>query len=217
MAKAKHSMMGRITQARMAIKNAQATAEISSRMLKYGYDDVKWREGEDIISEAERAIEGQNTAAGAKVGATAGAGKYRKVAERVYRNLMNMIDGAFDGDNAVKITLGIPSALPRATDEFIAVVQSIFAAIAANPEIAKQLDADGYDAAKLAEEQQKVALYSDVIAEQRRLKTAATRATELQSQAMATLDRWMRKFEKLAKVALEDQPKLLGLLGLSKG
>lgn len=198
---------------RVALQNAETQPEIAAAMTLVGYNSAKIAEGKTLWTQTRAAFdankteddetsEAYNTFTTLKSELDATYGKHRKKAKVVFRN---------DSLNAEK--LGITGELPRAYVKSIEAAKKFYNEVSANESILTQL---GRLAVTSTEITAAIALIANIeTARANYLREAgeSQTATKAKDAAFAQMDEWMSDFYAVARIALEDSPQLLEVLG----
>lgn len=198
---------------RVALQNAETQPEIAAAMTLIGYNSAKIAEGKTLWAQTRAAFdankteddetsEAYNNFTTLKGELDATYGKHRKKAKVVFRN---------DSLNAEK--LGITGEMPRAYVKSIEAAKKFYNEVSANESILTQL---GRLAVTSTEITAAIALIANVeTARANYLREAgeSQTATKAKDAAFAQMDEWMSDFYAVARIALEDSPQLLEVLG----
>ncbi|MBI5965704.1 MAG: hypothetical protein HY863_19680 [Chloroflexi bacterium] len=204
------SIAERLNIADLAISNSRADAEIQSLVAAYGYSPAKLTEGHALYTTALAAVTAQKFAAGEQRQTTRELTDAGKSARDAYQSLAKVARAIFKNDKARLTALGLSSAAPRSTAEFLAAAASLFDNAAQAP----ALEAYGYDPERLESERAKITAFNQANQRQEAAKGAAQQASREQLAAMASLDAWRAQYIKIARVALRGKKQLLEKLGV---
>lgn len=204
------SIAERINSADLAISNSLADAEIQSLVAVYGYSPVKLNQGRSLFVSAQSAVTAQKLAAGEQRQATQELLTAEKSARDAYQALAKVARAVFKQDKARLTALGLTSAAPSATAEFLVSAASLFD----NAAQASDLEAYGYDTVRLESERQKITAFKQADQRQEAAKGAAQQASRQQSSALTSLDAWRAQYIKIARVALRGKSQLLEKIGV---
>lgn len=204
------SIAERLNSADLAISNSRADAEIQSLVAAYGYSSAKLNEGKALYDTALAAVTAQKLAAGEQRQTTQELARAAVSARDAYQSLAKVARAIFKNDKARLTALGLTSAMPAATAEFLAAAASLFD----NAAQASDLEAYGYDSERLESEREKITAFNLADQRQEAAKGAAQQASREQLAAMASLDAWRAQYIKIARVALREKRQLLEKIGV---
>jgi hypothetical protein len=197
-----------------AIENALNHSEIKPRLEELGFDETKVNEGQALLTTAKEKynaniIDADETGEARKAFESKQAemntvfAKQRKIAKAVYRN-----------DAEMKARLRVDESIPSGYPKWQNLLHHFYTAVNSNPSTIAALgtlrvSADDLTAAAslLQEVENAKAAYDREMAEDQT-------ATAQKNAAIEALTDWMDDFYEVAKIAMEDEPQLLELLGM---
>ena len=211
------TIAGQLNAARVAICNTQADGELRERVERFGYTAARLDEGQRLYDAALAAVNAQVAAAGAKRLATARARAAERQARASYQARAGLARAVFPREPGLHKMLGLAGETPRGTAGFLAAAGTLFANALGTPSIRGVLASYGYDDARFARELAAIQAFDRAYGAQVAAIGAARLATTEQRAALGALNRWVARYLKIARIALDDQPQLIEKLGLSAG
>ena len=167
-------------------------------------------EGKALYVAAQAPVTAQKAAAGAQRQTTQELTAAEKSARDAYQSLAKVARAIFKNDKARLTALGLTSAAPNATAEFLASAASLFDNALAAPTLAEY----GYDPERLESEREKISAFDLANQKQEAAKGAAQQASREQLIALTSLDAWRAQYIKIARVALREKRQLLEKIGI---
>jgi len=195
----------RLLAAQVAIDTVMADPSLLAIMAEYGYDAARMQEGRALREQA-LALEAQQRAAlGERFAATDARATAHARAHAAYMRHLAVARVALRGDRGAAQKLDLATSRKRAQAGWLIQAQQFYTNALADGAIAQRLAAYGLTREQLAEALRTVvAVAAALVAQQATADTARARTKERDA-ALAALDRWMRDFRDIARVALADQ------------
>lgn len=208
----KTTIPGQLSNAQLVINNTLADTAIQELVAARGYSATEMAAGQALCETAIEAVDAQAAAAGAQRLATEHARAAEQQAREVYQGLAQTVRAIFPPNSPQRKTLELTGPTPTETTAFLAAATTLFNNALAIPEIATVLTKYGYGATTLRKERDDILAFQRAVEAQTLAKSNAQRATSLQVEALAALQRWVSQYLKIAKIALRKEPDLLKAL-----
>lgn len=209
------------------ISNGQSHPDVSAAMAVYGYDAVRWGEGQALVDAVKAAVQTNAEAHAAQLGAT---DAFHALYDEVWdqsQDLARLCANLFGGDTEALSLLGLhqrrdktmsASELAWPTDrgltEFLPWARNLYKTAESNDAIANQLATFGYPTTRLSEEAAELADLTQADNVQEIAKAESQQSIIARDNAVDALQAWSRQTEMIAKMALKDDRQLLELMGL---
>ncbi len=210
------------------ISNSQTHPEVAAAMAKYGYDADRWAEGQALLDAVRDKVQANEAAFAAQLGAT---DTFNDAFEEVWdqtQSLAHLSATLFEGETETLRLLGLHKRRDESTGEselawpqksrslsaFVPWANNLYLVAQGNSNIAEMLADFGYPAGRLSEESAEIQAMTQADNAQEIAKAEAQQSTVERDEAVATLQVWLRRTEKVAKLALKDKRQLLELMGL---
>ena len=212
----KRTLAARILRAELAITGLVSDTEITTALEGFGYNAAKRADGVSLLANARTIQVTVQEARAAQLAATQAVKDAEKLARTAYADLATVARTVFKGDTAALATLGLNKGpAPKGTAAFLLAADKLFAGAAAAPQSVKDtLASVGYNAAKLASEQEKIATLHTANQTQEQAKGTSQNLTPEQERVFVQLDTYTTQLRKFARIALRETPQLLEKLGI---
>lgn len=210
------TIAARIHRAEIAITGHVSDPEIIAALEAFGYDDAKRTDGMNLLASANATLVTVQEARAAQLAATQAVKDAEKLARTAYADLATVARTVLKGNTAALASLGLNSGpAPKGTAAFLLAADKLFAGATTAPQTVKDtLAGVGYNAAKLASEQAKIAALHTTNQAQEQAKGTSQNLTPEQERLLAELDSYTSQLRKLARIALRATPQLLEKLGM---
>jgi len=201
---------------RVVIKNIQALPEIKEKIDRYGFDEKRIKEGDDLLSKAEAMYNRQMTTRGEQIDMT---GKLKEGIKEILKNYMvfrRMTRRQTRGieNEGLRKTLGIDGEARRTLTGVLKEAQQFYEGISTHEEIGKKLE-------KFSLTKEKLGSYLAELDELKRLNEAqekkkgeAQQSRKERDDLYVELSVWLSQFKVACKSALANDPQQLEKLGI---
>jgi hypothetical protein len=204
---------GLLTKWGISLTNAVQQPEIALSMGELGYGTEKINEGTAKLAFTQQVYDVNKTEDDETSEAKEILKTVKKQLDQTYRKHRRRAKVVFMHEPVILQQLGIDGSVPGAHAEWMEMVRKFYTE-AATPEILPRLELWQITAADTTAG---IALVDDVVAARAnylREIGESQDATQAKDQAMGEMERWMRDFYAVARIALEDHPQLLEALGI---
>ena len=203
-----------LEQYRVSFENVEKQPNIATIMAEFGYDEVVLTEGKTLLTttraafdfnkkEDDETSEAYKNFTTLKENVATTYTLHRKKAKVIYRNELTTLQ-----------KLSITGSVPTAYIKWLETVKKFYTVALADTEIQLKLVRLKVTVEELNGTLQLITNLEEARAAYLREKGESQDATKQKDQAFVEIDRWMREFYAVAKIAMEDQPQLLEALGV---
>lgn len=200
--------------AQNALTNAQGNDIIKAKILEYGYDEPKMQTGKTLYDETSRLHTLQKKEYGEQYAATDALGAAYVAADKRYMKDVKLARIVLKGDRSAAAGLQLDGSRKRNLPGWLSQAKAFYTNALSTPAVLAAMAGVGRTEEKLNTAETMV---KDVEAKrsiQLKEKGEAQAATEARDYAFDDLNEWMSDFIGIAKIALEDEPQQLEMLGL---
>lgn len=194
-------------------ENLAKQGELKTELAEYGYDDAKINEGKALYDKARQTFDANiKETREEEVSALAFQEKYQELHQTyiIHRKKARIV---FDENAEALITLKLRGSAARSIAKSIEEMNAFYQILDTTETLLTplaQLKIKGQDIKNQLQNLTNVSkLYADYLQE----KGESQQATKDKNNSFDALDKWVSKFYKVAKIALEDRPQLLESLG----
>ncbi|MEO1255190.1 MAG: hypothetical protein AAFY41_09945, partial [Bacteroidota bacterium] len=198
----------------VAITNGKSNAQINSEMALYSYSDAKMAEGEALLKDAQDKHEKQKQEYGEQYAATDALETAMFETNKQYMRHVKLARIAFEGDKEAINALQLQGRRKQTYTGWINQSSIFYKNALKNDAIKAELVSMNIPEATLMAMEEKIKDVHDKLTEQLKEKGEAQKATEVRDNALEDLLDWMAKYKAVAKVAFEDDPQLIEILGI---
>lgn len=206
------SIARRLLAAQVMLDKILADPALQSALVPYGYDLARILQGKALRDQVQALAQQQCACSGDQRSARDARDAARSQAHAFYMRQVALARVALRDDSGAAQKLGLTAARGRRPADWLMQAQQFYANALSDPAILAKLAACGLTGEQLAQGQAHMAAVATslVAHEQRRETKQAT--TQARDAALLALDRWMRDFTTVARVALAEQPQALDQL-----
>lgn len=197
-----------------AISNALASPDILKRLTEAGYTQARIDQGQKLYQAARTAVQAHTALVEAKRDREAASAKTGRNAREAYQTLADVVRKIWPEEREQIQALGISVQMPGEPDQFLKAADVLFQAPQKDPEFMNILTELGYPKLLLATERAKINALGKMIREGETSEKEIQAADREQQLALKTLNDWMDRFIKKARVALQNKKDLLDKMGL---
>ncbi|MFJ1473186.1 hypothetical protein ACILE9_02860 [Capnocytophaga cynodegmi] len=194
-------------------ENLSKEGDLKTELAEYGYDDAKIAEGKALYDEARKTFDANIKETREETSASlAFQEKYQNV-QKKYSTHRKKARIVFEDNEEALRQLKLKGSATRAIAAAMEEMRAFYQLLDTTPNLLtplKQLKINEEDIKNQLQELPEVEkAYATYLQE----KGESQQATRDKNKAFETLDKWVSKFHKVAKIALEDRPQLLEALG----
>ncbi|WP_392419993.1 hypothetical protein ACF3OE_11480 [Capnocytophaga canis] len=194
-------------------ENLSKEGDLKTELAEYGYDDAKIAEGKALYDEARKTFDANIKETREETSASlAFQEKYQNV-QKKYSTHRKKARIVFEDNEEALRQLKLRGSAARAIAAAMEEMRAFYQLLDTTPNLLtplKQLKINEQDVKNQLQELPEVEkAYATYLQE----KGESQQATRDKNKAFETLDKWVSKFHKVAKIALEDRPQLLEAFG----
>ncbi|MFK8280974.1 MULTISPECIES: hypothetical protein [Capnocytophaga] len=194
-------------------ENLSKEGDLKTELAEYGYDDAKIAEGKALYDEARKTFDANIKETREETSASlAFQEKYQNV-QKKYSTHRKKARIVFEDNEEALRQLKLKGSAARAIAAAMEEMRAFYQLLDTTPNLLtplKQLKINEEDVKNQLQELPEVEkAYATYLQE----KGESQQATRDKNKAFEALDKWVSKFHKVAKIALEDRPQLLEALG----
>lgn len=212
-ANAHKSDLAFLEQCQIAFQNAAQNPVIKAELAAVGYDDAKMAEGQALLDTAQAKYDIHQKTENDKLMAYQVYLDKEGVLKKLYSTHRKRAKIEFADQETIIIQLDLSKPIPTKYVDWLQVVKVFYSEALATPEIQAGLATLKVTVEDLTSTQALIAPLETSYADYKNAVGIAEESTREKNEAFNTLDVWMRKFYKVAGVALEEYPQLLESLG----
>jgi hypothetical protein len=195
------SIPRRLLAAHLAIEGALAEPALVERLATYGYDRVRLLEGRALLDRALNLAQQQQARRGDQLAATDARRLAQSQAHVIYMRHVAVARVAFRDNRGTADKLGVAGVRKTTQAGWLMQARQFYTNALDDAAVANQLAAYGVTHAQLAAARQQVAAVAEGAVAQGYRMGVAQESTRARDEALAALDRWMRDFLAIARVA----------------
>lgn len=201
-----------LEQYRVSLENATTQPNISAVMADYGYDTTKIAEGNQLLEATRKAYDANKTENDETATASLAFTTAKDALETLYTPLRKKAKVVFMNEPDTLKQLQLDGQVPNAYSAWFEYIVKFFTTIKADASLLTKLARLKVTAAQIDEGLAQIEAVKTARAEYIRESGESQAATQTKDSAFETIDKWMREFYAVAKIALDDQPQLLEVL-----
>jgi hypothetical protein len=203
-----------LTEAQVAIANAQANAEIQEPLAAFGYTPEVIQQGAALYDRAQATVQQQKAEYGDQIGATAALAEAWKTTKATYIPHAQVARVALKNNPGAIAQLALNGRRKQSFSGWLEQANVFYDNALGNPDTIAALAKFGITTEKLQAGKAQVKELEALNAAQEKEKGEAQQATQTRDEALDALDDWLEDFLAIAEVALADKPQLLEALGV---
>jgi hypothetical protein len=196
----------RLVAAQVAIDSVLGDAQLQARMAAHGYTATRMREGRALRDRALALHQQQRTAYAAQLTATDARTTMQRQAQATYKRHVALARVALRDNRSAARALDLDAPRKRTRAGWLIQAQHFYTNLRANPSLVGSMAEYGVTHEQLGYVQREIALIEAALVAQQTTKEAAQAATRTRNVALSALNRWMRDFLAVSRVALADLP-----------
>ena len=198
---------------RIALENVQSQKVIAELMDELGYDSTLIKEGQKLLSQTREAFENNKTEDDETSESYAKFSQLLEKLEDTYRLHRKKAKVIFRKDTITAEQLGLTGALPRSYAKWLDTVKRFYQIAVSDNEIQNKLKRLRITKNDLNKTLSLIENLESARADYLREKGESQDATKEKDKAFYQLDDWMSEFFAVARIALDDNPQLMEVLG----
>jgi vacuolar-type H+-ATPase subunit I/STV1 len=204
----------KLLSAQVAIENALGNETIKQAVALYGYTETKLLAGKSLLDEAQNKQANQKKEYGEQYKASDELDSAITEANRLYIRHVKIARIALSGMRGAAESLQLGGRRKQSYSGWIKQTNIFYANALSDTTIKAKLAEFGIDESALQEGQAKVKEVEAKLAAQLKEKGEAQESTQQRDEAFEALLDWTSDFVAIARIALENDPQLLEILGI---
>jgi hypothetical protein len=211
------SIANRLESARLALTNASTESDLLSALARFGYDEARLQQGQSLYENALAVWQSQQQGQSRRRAVAAVYKRADAAASHAYMRGVRLCRTLYR-DNPVNYhALGLAGNRKKGFAAKVAQMRLFYTTALTNPEILTTLARYGFSESQLQADLGLVAALESARSQREVESGTVQDATQSKAQAITALERWMREFVTIARLALEENPQRLEMLGLAVG
>lgn len=198
----------------MAISNASKNNVISTALAQYGYDETTLNEGKSLHEDAVRKQAKQKKEYGEQYEATDALDEALALGNDVYMRFVKLARIALKNKRGAAQALDLDGRRKQTYSGWIKQSNVFYTNSLNSPEILTEFGRFAITKESLEDGQGLVEDVATKLAKQLKEKGEAQDSTEARDLAFDRLEDWMSDFRAVARIALEEKPQMLEMLGI---
>jgi len=204
----------KLLNAQVALENAQGNQAVKSALALFGYDEVKLAAGQTLYEEAITKQNLQKQEYGEQYSATDALDATLSLANNVYMRHVKVARVALKDQRGAWQALDLQGRRKKTYSGWVKQARVFYSNALASTDIQTALATFGMTEAILTDSLAKVEDVESKLAAQLKEKGEAQDATQTRDAAFEKLEDWISDFVAISRIALEDQPQYLEMLGI---
>jgi len=209
------SIANRLEAARLALTNALAEDELLSALAQYGYDEARLQQGKGLYESTLAVWQSQQQKQSRRRAAVAAYEQANAAATHAYMRSVKLCRTLYRDDPVTYRGLGLLGGRSRSFASKVAQMRLFYTSALGSPEILSTLAGYGFTESQLQADFALVTALESARSQREVENGAVQDATRNRRQAISALERWMGDFASIARLALEENPQRLEMLGLT--
>jgi hypothetical protein len=203
-----------ILTSRIMIENAHSDGEIRDKLYEYGYDEKKLLEARALHREVLVLFNEQKKEYSGQMDATEEMYQAWEEANKYYMKALKVARIAFQDNVKANAALMTGGERKKSLSGWLEQAGTFYSNLLSDLDFRKTMEQFGYTSLKLTREMALIAKVMEKAYVQTRVSGKAQEATEKRDIKLNELDKWVSNFRVIAKVALEECPQKLEILGI---
>ncbi len=193
---------------RVALTNALSTPDILTALSEYSYDAKKIRQGLSLYDDIEELTRQREQAQEAQYQTTELLGQAKEELLYIFKIHVSTARLGYQREAAAQDTLRITRAAPRETVACLEHIKRFYAHVPTSMMAKYHVPQK-----ELTQAGRLLDRVEELLALQKKMMSQPQQITEVRMQKLVELQTWMRRFDKISQVALDDQPQQREVLG----
>ncbi len=203
-----------VAQSRIALKNARDEADLQAVLAPFGYDPARIDEGLALIEAVQEEMDGQSIQYAERYGATMALQEKAEAVRVAYTRHTKLARVAFEPDTPGYTRLALAGRRSRNRAAWMAQARQFYDTLLDDAALLQTTSA--YTLDQQTAEATRAALDAVEAAQLKQVKetSKARQATRRRDEAVAALRRYMKDFNRIARIATEPHPQLREKMGM---
>lgn len=212
--KAKRTEASLLERYRVTLENAPETLEISAVLAEFGYDETKMSEGQNLFNQTRNNYDSNKQEKEEQLAAYQNFAASENLLNKIYLLHRKKAKIIFANDSVTYTKLQLDNSIPDAYIDWLEMVKVFYSTILADETLQQKV-------ARLKVPANELTAASDMITDLEKARADYLKergesqvAKEEKDDSFDELNKWMSEFYSVAKIAFEDTPQLLEVLGV---
>ena len=210
----KQSLEQRLLKATIAINNALNREEIKPYLAKYGYTEERLNIGLNLLNEVKQLEETKNNQYGDQYKASDEFEDSFTNVKKSYSRFRRLARVALRENAHALRSLGLLVKIQNSISGFLKQSRQFYNTAVGKEDILAELVKFGVTTEELSAELPKLDHMERLKENQEYEKSTAQQSTKDRDEAIDNLDRWLADFYEIARIALEEKPQYIEMLGI---
>lgn len=194
-------------------ENIGKNLELKSELAEYGYDEAKIKEGKKLYDEARKTFDVNTKETREETTASQNFQEKYQNFQKIHTTHRKKAKIVFDDNAEAFLQLKLKDTPARAIAKFLEEAKAFYQLISTTETLMIPLKQLKITEQEIMKQLQLLKEVEQAHADYQKEKGESQQATKDKNDAFEALDKWVAKFFKVAKIALEDKPQLLEILG----
>lgn len=194
-------------------ENISENDVLKTELAEYGYDDAEIAKGKALYDEASKKLDTNKTESAEEKIAYEAFDKLFQELKKVYATDRKKVKIIFKDDERTLSALAVKGVASVRTTALLNDMDTLYKQLKTNAALLTPLKRLKIDEAHIDMQLAKFAQVEKAYASYVKEKGESQQATKDKDKAFAELEKWVREFYAIAKIALEDKPQLLESVG----
>ena len=194
-------------------ENIGKNLELKSELAEYGYDEAKIKEGKKLYDEARKTFDVNTKETREETTASQNFQEKYQNFQKIHTIHRKKAKIVFDDNAEAFLQLKLKDTPARAIAKFLEEAKAFYQLISTTETLMTPLKQLKITEQEITKQLQLLKEVEQAHADYQKEKGESQQATKDKNDAFEALDKWLAKFFKVAKIALEDKPQLLEILG----
>ena len=194
-------------------ENIGKNLELKSELAEYGYDEAKIKEGKKLYDEARKTFDVNTKETREETTASQNFQEKYQNFQKIHTIHRKKAKIVFDDNAEAFLQLKLKDTPARAIAKFLEKAKAFYQLISTTETLMTPLKQLKITEQEITKQLQLLKEVEQAHADYQKEKGESQQATKDKNDAFEALDKWVAKFFKVAKIALEDKPQLLEILG----
>lgn len=210
----RNTIDGQLLFAQNVLNNAATNPEIATALADFGYPAERITTGEELLTTARDLVNTQSKEYGEQFAATDAMNQAKILANSEYVKHLKVARIALRGDRSAATSMELDGDRKRSFSGWLSQTKAFYANALGNPTVLEALAGFGITTEKLEANQTLVIDAEQKLNDQLKEKGEAQQATLDRDAALDALNAYISDLVAISRIALEDKPQYLEMLGL---
>ena len=203
-----------LSKARVAIENGKNVPEIAGKLTLFGYAPEQMEVGQQLLADAEAKQNAQKKEYGEQYDATEKQNTLYGEANKEYMKFMKLARIRFADNVDIQQAMRLNGSRKRNLAGFIRDASLFYSNALANENVINGLSKYNITREDLEKGQQLLKDLEQAEAVQKKETGDAQISTQKRNEAMDKLENWFSEFIEVARIAVDDEPEMMEMLGV---